>query len=489
MPLVDVDVPYSDAWWLRRLSRQFVERPARPASGAVGDCRRADFARRDWLDMLWNRLLGDAPVPRINERYADATREFMRLARVNYAAMVVGGVQDRVSLLGARSAAPTGDDADGDETVRAFMDANGSFFADALTYAFTMGSGAVMLDLPSGGSPTAVATAEDPRQVAWVTDPRNPNRVVAAVKLYRDDLLGADVAHLLLSPTPGAVKGEPDSLYRVQVGYRNGRPWSGARFAGNEWEWDAARSGPLPESVQDFGLPFVPLVNRFGMGEFEGCIDLLDRIYNDIIDRLWTQKFQAFMQRAVSGKLPRKDEKGNLIDYDSIFSSDPAALWIMPEGAEMWEGKQADLNAMLAAAKADLLELSAVTSTPMFMFTPDATGQSAEGADVAREGSVNKARDRISRLDPAAVRVARLALAYSNRADVARGEIASIWAPTREYSLAQRATAAAAGANSGVPWRSRMADLWQFPPKDVARMERERAQDLLYADTGATGGN
>lgn len=474
----DADIPYTDAWWLRTLLRKFTAKP-KPLAAKVSDARRCDFTRREWQDMLWARLTGDTPLLRVNDRYAEATKEFMRLTRTHYASLVVGSLQDRTALLGARTVG--GDDADGDDTVRGFMEHNGTFFADSLTYAFTMGDAAVIVGEPQDGAPYATATAEDPRQVVWVSDPVFPTKIRAAVKLYRDDDLGADVAHLFLPPAPGAVRGTPESLYRVRVAYRDGRSWSAMRFSRDEWTWDEDRSGPFPEELQKYGIPVVPLVNRFGMGEFEGCIDLLDRIHNDIADTLWTQKYQTFLQRALIGNLPATDKQGKAINYDDIFSADPGALWRMPKESSIWESKQADLAGLLGIRKADLLELSAVTQTPMFMFTPDATGQSAEGADVAREGSVNKAKDRIHRLTPAANRIIRLSLAYSGKTDQADGELQPMWAPVREYTMAQRSAAATAGKQSGVPQRSILSELWQFDPTTVARMERERADDLLFA--------
>lgn len=490
---IDVDTPYSDGWWLKVLAKKLGEKPRRPRA-IEGDSRRAEFTHTQWCNMLWNRLVGDTPFLRVNEKYAEATREFMRLTRTNYAALTVGSLQDRTALLGARSAADN--DADGDTTVRRFMEANGSFFADGLTYAYTMGSGAVIVAPPQEGEQFATATAEDPREVVWVADPVRPTKVRAAAKLYRDEDLGEDVAYVFLSPVKGVAPSELEGKYRIRVARRRATAaWSGLRFSGRDWYWDDEPevSGALPEAQQDFGLPVVPLVNRFGMGEFEAVIDLLDRIHNGIADVLWTAKYQAFIQRALIGDLPARDEKtGETIDYNSIFSADPGALWRMPPNSEVWEGRQADLTGMLNIRKADLLELSATTQTPMFMFTPDATGQSAEGADVARESSVNKAKDRIRRLNPAAVRIARLGLAYSGETEAAKGELETIWAPVREFTLAQRSSAATAAKQSGIPTRSIMSDIWQFPPETVARMEKERRTELLFlpppTDSAAAGG-
>lgn len=471
MPIEHVDVPFSDGWWLRTLSKKFGETPKKPPS-RLADPRRCGFTRREWQDMLWARFTGNGPLFRVSDRYADATREFIRLTRTNYAALVVEALQNRTQFVGARTGADN--DADGDDTVRAFLNGNGPFMADALTYAYSMGSGGVLVAPPQDGEPFATATAEDPRQFAWVTDPVRQHVVRAALKLYRDEEAGQEVAHLYLPANRGA--GTKD---RIRVAVRSGTSWSGLRFSGQEWEWDDSRSGDLPESVQGMGVPFVPVVNRLGMGEFEASLDLLDRITNNISDRLWTQKYQTFIQRALIGNLPENDKNGNKIDYDSIFEADPGALWRMPEKSEIWESKQVDLGPLLAGSKADLLELSAVTQTPLFMFTPDAASGSAEGASLMREGLTFKAEDRISRFNFAAVRIARLGLAFSGKPEIAKGELQPMWAPVERFSLQQRGAAAVQAKTSGMPTRSIMSDVWQFPPATVARMEKERRADLI----------
>lgn len=471
MPIDAVDTPFSDGWWLRTLSKKFTERPRR-LSSRLADHRRCDFSRREWQDMLWARFTGDAPLSHVSDRYAEATKEFIRLSRTNYAALVVEALQNRTRFVGATTSADG--DADGDDTVRGFLSENGPFMADAMTYSYAMGDGAVLVAPPQEGSQYATATAEDPRQLVYVTDPVRPHVVRAALKLYRDEEGGQDVAHLYLLGDPAA-----GARNRIRVAVRRGASWAGVRFAGGDWEWDDSRSGDLPDNVQEFGLPVVPLTNRLGMGEFEGALDLLDRITNDICDRLWTQKYQTFLQRALIGNLPTHDDAGTEIDYNDIFTSDPGALWRMPEGSTIWESKQVDLTAILAGSKADLLELSAVTQTPLFMFTPDAASGSAEGASLMREGLTFKAEDRISRFDHPAVRIARLGLAYSGKPDVARGELQAMWAPVERYSLQQRGAAAVQAKTSGVPQRSILSDVWQFSPTTVARMEKERRVDLV----------
>lgn len=471
---IDVETPGSDGFWLKHLSRQMHARP-KPMLAKLGDDRRCDFTRNEWLDMLWARFVGNAPLSNVSERYAQATRDFLRLTRTNFAALIVEALQDRTQFQGAQAVGQ--EDADGDDTVRAMLAVNGPFFDDALTFSYALGCGFVMVSPPQDGEDVATATAEDPRQVVVQTDSIRTNIVTHGLKLYRDESTGVDRAHLFIRGD--GTSSNPD---RVAVAVRAANTgWTGTRFTSREWEWDEQASGPLP--VQGFGVPIVPLPNKLGLGEFENHLDLLDRITNDISDRLWTSKYQTFIQRALIGDLPsHNEETGEVIDYDSIFSADPGALWRMPEGSSVWESKMVDINSLLAPVRDDLKELSAVTRTPMHLFTPDAMTGSAAGANLASDGITLKAGDRVKRFSPAAVRVSRLGLAYSNKP--AAGELQAMWGPLERHSLEARGAAAVQAATSKMPWRSIMSEVWQKDPATVARMERERRADLVFQDDG-----
>lgn len=456
-------------------------KPRKQAS-KISDRRRCDFTRSEWLEMLWARYSGDAPLSRIADRYVDATREFMRLSRTNFAELVVDALQDRTKFIGVR---PAAGDSDGDDDARGFIEHNGSFFDDALMYTYALGEGYVLVGPPDNGDRYALATAEDPRQVIVETDPAKPRVVLAALKLYRDDVARQHVAALYLRGDPSA-DGELQRLDRVRTAVRPGESWSGSSFSPRSWFWDESRSHPL--AVQGLGVPVVPLANKLGMGEFERHLDLLDRITNGIADRLWASKYQVFIQRAIEGDLPDHDpQTGKKIDYSDIFSADPAALWKIPPGSKIWESRQLDINALLAPVRDDVKEFSAVTRTPLHMFSPDAMTGSAEGASLSREGISFKAEDRIKRLSHGAIRVARLGLAYSGLPVDDMYE--AMWAPVERFSLQQRGSAAVQAHSSGIPDETIWTDIWQFPPSSIPRMRRQRREQVMYAADTPTDGS
>jgi hypothetical protein len=195
---------------------------------------------------------------------------------------------------------------------------------------------------------------------------------------------------------------------------------------------------------------------------------------------------QAYRQRAVKGDLPETDEAGEPIDYGAIFRPGPGSLWMVPEGVELWESQATDINPLLTAVKDDIRDLAAVTRTPMSMLLPDGQNQSAEGASFAREGLVFKAKDRIQRATYGWNTVMSIKLAFEGQGPV---NVETEWLDPERRSLAERADAASKGTD--LPWRTKMTDIWQFPPDKVDRMEQERMddtmQDLLAAPvTGPT---
>ena len=496
MPINDTDTPFSDGWWLRRLHQQLNARPTGIPTSALRESRRGLLGRRDWMDLLWSYNIGEAPLPRVSQSYRAATREFLRMARANYGPLAVKALADRVTLNGARTGADN--DANGDDVIRVIHTANGAWLKDTLGYAFALGEGYTIIG-KGDEADSALITAEDPRQVIVAPDPVRPHVARAALKVYRDDAAGEDVAHLFLPAGKDPVSGDA-RRDRVHVAVRSGGAASVSRFNASSWEWDEGRSGDLPDAVQGMGVPVVRWENELGQGEFEPHLDLLDRINNMIADRLWTSKLQAYRQRALkaqnpqAGPIPEKDEDGNDIDLNDVFEADPGALWELPAGWEVWESQVVDLTPILSSVRDDVREFSAVTRTPLSMFAPEGENQSAAGADNANDGLVFKAKDRITRMTPAALRTYRFALAFAGQPERAKGALECIWESPQRYSLTDRATAAAAAKSAGMPFESVMSEAWQASPETVARMVRQRAADLLFepaaptSSTPASGG-
>lgn len=450
---VDVSTPLSPGWWMYRLSKQLTDR------------RR--MARLEWLDRYYK---GNADLPCGAPAAREAFNMFQRKARSNLAQVIVAAVVNRERLVGFQTAADDGETGDKkaiDLWKRAEL-AVVSREIHRLTHRFGE-SYALIGDIDAEtGAP--VVTAEDPRRIVGEADPLNPRRTRAALKMVYDDVESVSKACLYISG-------------KVWVATLPGarRDLSCPRFNPATWTIDDELSFDTPGGR----MPAVRFEVNDGAAEFEYHRDVIDRINDQILQRMTIATMQAFRQRAVRG-LPEKygpehEKAGQVIDYSGVFTADPAALWQLPLTAEMWESGTVDLTPILAATKDDVGHLSAGTFTPMYMLLPEGANQSAEGSTTAKEGLINKAEDAIVCLTPSWSRVMSTCFAVmgdGDRADLAR--ISPIWASPERLSLAERADAASKATD--VPWRTRQTKIWQFTPEEVDRADTERTDDMLLQE-------
>jgi hypothetical protein len=228
-------------------------------------------------------------------------------------------------------------------------------------------------------------------------------------------------------------------------------------------------------------VPVVKFTNADERGEYEPYLDIIDRVNHMILQRLIIATTQAFRQRVLKGDFPTHDADGNEVDYNGMFESSAGSLWMIPEGADVEELGQADISGILNAVRADIQDFAAVTRTPMHYFTPEGANGSAEGAQLAREGLVFKAEDRIARVSPGWSKVMSLLFRWmGDETRAALLDLEPLWKPAERYSMSERADA-----NSkfqDIPFRSRMALIGQFSPAEIDEMEVQRAGETLLTE-------
>lgn len=469
---IDVQGRGSDGWWLHRLAKKLE-------------------GRRERLDRLHAYYRGEPPLPESMQHLAPAYYDFLKTSRSNWAELVA---RLRMQVTGFRvvsqDAQMQGDDEAGDAEMwqmwrRLGLPVESAEVHDTMGWA---GDAYVIAAWPEDlGLDHPVVTYEDPRQVVTIHDPRWQRRVRAGAKFYHDPDSGRDYAWLYL---PGR--------NRVAVRDRQTSTGTSAPFTPSAYTWaedlpegdpDLGIGGPLPDGMEDL-VCVVRFRNRNGVGDFERHVDVLDRINRMVLRRLVIASHQAFRQRALEvpedKTLPTTDEDGQEIDYSSMFESGPDALWLLPPGVKLWESGQVNLDGILAAAKHDVQTLAAVTRTSLHMLAPDSVAQSAEGAQLQREGQADRKSERITRASDGWSQVMALVYAYLGdeaRADV--GAIEALWEPVERYSLSERASAWSQTA--GMPFASRARHVWQASPAELGRMRREQTADLLLQPPAAPG--
>ncbi|MER5608361.1 hypothetical protein AB0F93_00195 [Micromonospora tulbaghiae] len=455
----DANRPYTPGWYFKTLFNELT-----------------DLKRRQRLQLLRDYREGKAPLPQGAENAREAYEAFCRMARTNFADLIVSALAERMELTGFRSAADA--DATGDPELaglwrRAGLDITSG---DVHKRMLSESEGYVIVGAYDPDIDAAVVTEEDPLYTIGMPDPDNPRRLIAGLKIKHDIAEDVDRVYLYLAGKIFAPGAQAQLWVATRRTYGQLGPMTG--FHDQDWSWEPARSGVLPHGR----VPMVRFLNADGLGEYEQHLDLLDRINHQILQRMTVAVMQAFRQRAIEG-LPTvypkgHPQEGQTIDYGNVFVADPAAVWHLPPGVKMWESGQVDLRPILEAVAADVQHLASVTRTPLHLMAPAGDNQSAEGANLQREGLTFRAKNRIKRTSPAWVDVVALMQLQSGPADVrALSRIEPIWASPELLSLSERGDASSKAQD--IPWESRMSLIWGFDPATIDRMKTERLDDML----------
>jgi hypothetical protein len=455
---IDTAQPLSDGWWLEKLHRQLYDQQKR-------------------CEKLQQRYEGNSPLPFVSEIQQTAVKWFVEKSRTNWERLIVNAVLSRMRVAGIRTAVDSDEGGDAEafqEWRRARMKL---VTRDALKMMLAMSQSYVIVGKDDAGD--VLITAEDPRLMTAITDPANPYKVLAALKVFYDDAHEQDVSYLYL----------PGRILKATKPRKARTTPPDIRFSPAAWSWDSATlaassvdelayretdQGELPAMVC-----VAPLVNEDGMAEFEPFLNQIDRINQQILQRMTIATVQAFKQRAFKG-LPVNDPKtGEKINWDAIFVADPGAVWNVPASVDIWESQEVNLQPILLAIRDDVKDLAATSGTPLYTITPDAAQGSAEGASLQREQVKAKVEDRQDRVEPVLELVAELMFRMAG--DTARAQPRTteiMWAPVDQPSMAERANAIAQ-TKGVIPRYQQMTEIWGMDPAQADRAMSELSADMV----------
>jgi hypothetical protein len=475
---IDTSRPFTDGWVLEQLYRKLRKQQAH-------------------AEEMHQRFLGNPPMPELTLTQREAVEIFIKKARTNFERLIVKAVLDRLRIRGIRTAVDPDEGGDANAFM-AWKRSRGKMWSkEAHKWALTTGLGFVAVGTDKRDK--LLVTAEDPRQVAVITDPADPLRVEAAIKLIFDSTNNQDVAYLF------RLEEGDDGKERVRMRIATRDRSSSSPVGGYLWDAQAFDWRLLQQptgdgiEVYDFEpswlqetddrpamIPIVPFENEDGMAEFEPHCELLDRITKQILDRMTIATIQAFKQRAIKG-LPRTDPKtGDEIDYDNVFTAEPGAIWQLPATAEIWESGEVNLQGILLSIRDDIKDLAAVSGTPLYTVTPDVANGSAEGASLQREQLTFKVEDRQDRWELPHERVDELIFrtlaslggddAEEHQKRSEPGTVEVMWGPADRESKSERANAIAQ--TKGVmPIYLQLTEIWGLTPDQA-----DRAMTLLQED-------
>ena len=458
--MIDIKTPFSDGWWLNHLANKLQAKIGKYQELDDYYCGEANFPGASTMS---------------NKNMLDEFNKLKRLARLNFSELIVEAVRERMEPMGFNTGAA--EDITGDDEAWRIWQAN-SLDADIpilFRHMLSMGAGYVIINGVDDTINAPLITIEDPREVIVECDPAIRRRVVAAAKIYRDNLNQRLVAILFL---PGRVRHAELKLNAAQM-FLTDKKFDASI---ERWDWVPGSDARLPFS----DIPVVPFFNRpngnnDGVGEFEKHLPLIDRIMFEIFNRLVVVLMQSFKQRAFKG-LPTTDPMGNPIDYSGLFQASAGTAWQLPEGVDIWESAQVDLTSILMSIEGDLKHLAAATRTPLFYLTSDAINGSAEGASLSREGLIFKTNDRIKTTSEGLEKVISIAFKYLRDNERANREnITTIWKNPEQFTINEKMDAATKAASIGMPFREICKTILQLTPAEIERIEAERAAEKLAA--------
>lgn len=457
--LDDASDPGTPAWWLLRLGKKLA----------------AEQPRFDLLDNYW---AGNPPLPFGNKKMRESYKRLQRISRTNFALLLVESVLERLSVVGFRAGGDATDETD-KQAWRQWqancLDADSGLAHRA---ALIMSRSYVIVGEDPDQSPDEPAqplvTVEDPRQVIHESVPTNRRQVAAAMKTWRDDLLGRQLAVVYL----------PDAVHYFIASERLSKDASSEQvWQASAWDVDVSEQYPAGMAAHSFSqVPVVPFVNRpridgSGIGEFEDCIDILDRINTSILDRLVVAAAQAYRQRYATG-VELEDAEGN-----STADFDPGAdlMWVVPdEKAKFGEFNVTDITPLIKGIESDIAHLGAISRTPPSYLLAAIVNASGDALSAAEVGLVSKVRERAVEFGNSWEMVYSLMSEVTGHPVGPDSEV--MWIDPQFRSLSELASANVQLMTAGVPWRTRMRKLG-FTPSEIDRMDAERTADALLSAT------
>ena len=261
---------------------------------------------------------------------------------------------------------------------------------------------------------------------------------------------------------------------------------------GTGWKWDQDPDTQSWSYALKVGhLPLFRQSTEDGQSLIAAHIPTLERIDTGIFDRMCIISMQAFRQRAIKGlnRTAYKEsdpevraglkQAGEEINYSDLFSMGPAALWILPDGADIWESQTTDTQQLVAVETADIKKLAIASNTPLDILSPDVQG-SASGADLKREGLVFKVRRLNALASDALTGAVQMALVLSGFEGALSTRLEMMWAPIKISAVLEQAQAASQ-AKGSLPVKTQWRLIWNMTDAQIEQAEQDMMDTTFQA--------
>lgn len=438
-------------------------------------------ARRDQID-YWRRYYdGDQDLPAGPSQHQDAYRRFQATARTNLCRLCVESMVPRLQITGYRDG--TGSSRQDSNPVWKLWQAAKM---DSRQYgvwrkAISRSTAYVIVGVDPRNSGVPRITIEGPESVIVECDPADPYRRLAALRLWRDTIVGRWMATLYL---PG-IRHHWQTKASKSTAIDAAEPVLGLSFKPDGWEERAEPGRSLPD------VPVVPFYNgdpgEEPEAEFAVGIDVQNRLNLTLLNRLTAERYGAFRQRFLTNYAPVIDEVSGL----PIAPFNPGAdqvITIPPPEAGQPESKigdlqQTDTTAMLRAVEADMRAFAAITVTPVYYLPGDLVNIGADSIMALDAGHVAKIRQRMGYWGEDMEEVLSLMATVAGISlDLRSSEV--VWARPENFSPAAVADYAAKLKAAGVPLPMIVEEIG-WSPQRVAQLRAEMASSAFLNSLSA----
>lgn len=350
--------------------------------------------RRDRVDYWTRYYQGDQDLPAGPSQHKEAYRRFQRLARTNLCLLCAESMVHRMAVTGFRDASRPGEH---DSAVWRLWQAARLDARQFAIYrkAFSRSAAYVIVGVDPMRPRTPRVTIEGPENVIVEHDPASPIRRIAALRMWRDDVVRRWFATIYLPGERHHWQTRESTHTSLPSTDHHLRP---PAFSANTWE---------PRGEPGRSLPTVPVIPFYNCdegdepaAEFAPGIDVQNRLNLTILNRLTAERYGAFRQRGLLNYEPEEDPATGLVI--APFNPGSDQLWVVPPPEigqpepKLFDFAQTDTTQMLRGAEADMRAFCSITVTPIYYMPGDLININGDTVAALDAGHIQKVRQRMS---------------------------------------------------------------------------------------------
>jgi hypothetical protein len=390
---------------------------------------------------------------------------------LNWMRLVISAIEERLHVQGFR----VGDSLDADDGAWDIWQAAGLDELSSTVHFEALLNGVSYVTVWKGDEPDfPEITVEHPNAAIVETDPKNPKKRLAGLRVYAD-AYGYTHGELFL----------PDKVWL----YKSSSPAAATALtdpAQLRWVVDTDLT-PDGFMVNPYGVvPMVPFSNVPQLltagteniarrSELWPVIPVQDAINSLLFNTILVANTQGFRQRWVTGLEIERDDDGKPLQpfkagIDRLFQTEDAAV-------KFGEFSTADITPLITGLDMLTHAIAAISQVPPHYFSASADRLSGESIAAAETGLIQKVRRKQVSFGGAWEEVMRIAGQIAGNAPLAEARNAEImWKAPETRSEATLAQAALVRQQTGVPWQAVMEYLG-YSPQEIERLYKQRQAD------------